>query len=118
MVSGNAVTRNRRAGGYSLLTSLGMHVTAFTLLGIIVLNDVPEPRELMNVELVTATQQVRRLRRNMLKLRSQIVNDVEPPRKAQITAIKDAAPFPALPQALKREWLQIELPMDFRLRAS
>ena len=36
---------------------------------------------------------------------------------AAITAVKDAAPFPALPRALKREWLQIELPMDFRLRA-
>lgn len=83
MVSGNAVTRNRRAGGYSLLVSLCMHVAAFTLLGIVVLNDVPDPRELVNVEFVTATQQVRRLRRNTLKPQSRIVNDAEPSRKVQ-----------------------------------
>ena len=36
---------------------------------------------------------------------------------AAIAAIRNAAPFPALPRALGREWLQIELPMDFRLGA-
>jgi TonB family protein len=82
MVTGNAV-RSRRAGGYSLLASLCMHVAAFAFLGIIVLNDLPEPREFVNVEFVTATQQVRRFRRNMLKPRSQMVRDAAPSRKAQ-----------------------------------
>jgi protein TonB len=34
---------------------------------------------------------------------------------AAIAAIKEAAPFPALPRSLGRERLQIELPMDFQL---
>lgn len=37
---------------------------------------------------------------------------------AAIAAIKRAAPFPALPDSLSREWLQVELPMDFRLTES
>ncbi|MFC1718426.1 TonB family protein [Candidatus Poribacteria bacterium] len=37
---------------------------------------------------------------------------------AAIAAIKNAAPFPALPGSLSREWLQVELPMDFRLTES
>jgi protein TonB len=37
---------------------------------------------------------------------------------AAIAAIRHAAPFPSLPQALNQERLQIELPMDFRLTES
>ncbi len=37
---------------------------------------------------------------------------------AAIAAIKRAAPFPALPDSLSRDWLQVELPMDFRLTGS
>ena len=37
---------------------------------------------------------------------------------AAIAAIKSAAPFPALPDSLDRERLQVEVPMDFRLRES
>ncbi len=37
---------------------------------------------------------------------------------AAIAAIKSAAPFPALPDSLSQERLQVELPMDFRLRES
>lgn len=37
---------------------------------------------------------------------------------AAIAAIKNAAPFPALPDSLSQERLQVELPMDFRLRES
>lgn len=37
---------------------------------------------------------------------------------AAITAIKTAAPFPAIPPSLEREKLQIELPMDFKLTES
>jgi len=37
---------------------------------------------------------------------------------AAIAAIRSAAPFPALPDSLSQERLQVELPMDFRLRES
>lgn len=37
---------------------------------------------------------------------------------AAIAAIKSAAPFPELPPSLDRDWIQIELPMDFRLKQS
>lgn len=83
MVAGNTATCIGREGGYSLLASLCIHVAVFALLGIMVLNDVPAPQEFVNVEFVTATQQMRRLRRNMLKPRSQTVNDAEPPTKVR-----------------------------------
>ena len=34
---------------------------------------------------------------------------------AAVAAVREAAPFPTLPPSLSRQWLQIELPMDFRL---
>ncbi len=37
---------------------------------------------------------------------------------AAIAAIKSAAPFPALPQQLRRERLHVELPMSFYLAES
>ncbi len=37
---------------------------------------------------------------------------------AAMAAVRDAAPFPVLPNSLSREQLQVELPMDFRLRES
>lgn len=37
---------------------------------------------------------------------------------AAMVAVTAAAPFPALPRSLGREWIRIEVPMDFRLKES
>jgi protein TonB len=37
---------------------------------------------------------------------------------AAISAVRNAAPFPTLPEELSREWLQVELPMSFHLTRS
>ena len=37
---------------------------------------------------------------------------------AAISAVRNAAPFPALPKELRREQLQVELPMSFHLTRS
>ena len=83
MVTGNTATRIGRAGGYSLLVSLCIHAAVFAFLGVIVLNDVPEPRGFVSVQLVKATQQVRKLHRSIPKLRSQTVDRVDLPRRSQ-----------------------------------
>jgi len=83
MVAGNTATCVGKAGGYSLLASLCIHVAVFAFLGIIVLDDVPEPRESVSVQLVKATQQVRKLHRSIPKLRSQTADHVDLPRRSQ-----------------------------------
>jgi len=66
-----------------LLISLCIHAVAFIFIGTFVLHNNQEPRESVSVQLLKSVKQAQRLRRNMLKPRSQIINDAEPPRKAQ-----------------------------------
>lgn len=76
------VSENHKKGRF-LLISLIIHTAAFILLGMIVIRSAPEPRESISVQLIKATKEVRRLRRNIPTFRSHVIMPANSPDKSQ-----------------------------------
>lgn len=85
MASADLIIGNWRKGRFFFI-SLGIHIAAFILMGMVVFNVVREPREFVSVQLVKVTQQVKKLRRSAPRLRSQAVNHTSLPRRWQNAA--------------------------------
>ena len=66
-----------------LLISICIHIAAFILMGTIVLDNAPEPRESVSVQLLKSIQQERKLRRDPPEPRSWAIDSANLPKESQ-----------------------------------